>query len=77
MMRVTTSLHLYYNSTTPLLLHYYYYYRWEDMSVSRQTMYDETYFKIPTEGWMFLPLVDYHGGGDEAAFEPLLEHIVS
>lgn len=36
--------------------------RWEDLSVSRQTMYDNTYHFIPTQGWMFLPLVVYHGG---------------
>ena len=26
---------------------------------------------------MFLPLVDYHGGGDDAAFEPLSQHLKS
>ena len=30
-------------------------------------MFDDTYQKIPTMGWMFVPLVDYHGGGDAAA----------
>jgi len=45
--------------------------RWEDLSVSRQGMYDDTYLMIPTQGWMFVPLVDYHGGGAAAAFEPL------
>jgi hypothetical protein len=25
-------------------------------------------------GWMFVPLVDYHSGGDAAKFEPLAEH---
>ena len=25
-------------------------------------MYDNTYHFIPTQGWMFLPLVVYHGG---------------
>ena len=31
---------------------------------------------IPTlQGWMFLPLVDYHGGGEEAQFEPLIDNI--
>jgi hypothetical protein len=33
--------------------------RWQDLTVSRQTVYDQTYAKIPTMGWMFLPLVDY------------------
>ena len=49
--------------------------RWEDLSVSRQGMFDDTYYRTPTQGWMFVPLVDYHGGGDAAAFEPLSEHL--
>ena len=33
-------------------------------------------FINPTlQGWMFLPLVDYHGGGEEAQFEPLIDNI--
>ena len=50
--------------------------RWQDISVSRQSVYDDTYRLIPTAGWMFVPLVDYHGGGAAAAFEPLQEHIL-
>jgi len=50
--------------------------RWEDISVSRQTVYDDTFKFIPTQGWMFVPLVDYHGGGDAAAFEPMSQHLV-
>ena len=45
--------------------------RWMDLSVSRQGLYDDTFMKTPTEGWMFLPLDVYHGGGDAAKFEPL------
>ena len=45
--------------------------RWMDLSVSRQGFYDDTFLKTPTEGWMFLPLDVYHGGGDAAKFEPL------
>ena len=26
-------------------------------------------------GWMFVPLVEYHGGGQAATFEPLCEHL--
>ena len=26
-------------------------------------------------GWMFVPLVDYHGGGADAAFEPMSTHL--
>lgn len=39
------------------------------------TVYDQTYAKIPTMGWMFLPLQDYHGGGPDAAFEPMSQHL--
>lgn len=49
--------------------------RWEDLSISRQSVYDDTYHFTPTQGWMFLPLVDYHAGGAAAAFEPLSEHL--
>ena len=42
--------------------------RWMDLSVSRQGLYDDTFMKTPTEGWMFLPLDVYHGGGDAAKF---------
>ena len=45
--------------------------RWQDLSVSRQIMYDDLYQKLPTQGWMFVPLVPYHSGGKAAAFEPL------
>ena len=37
-------------------------------------MFDDTYRRIPSEGWMFLPLVIYHGGGPAAQFEPLNLH---
>ncbi len=37
-------------------------------------MFDDTYIRIPTMGWMFVPLVVYHGGGDDAQFEPLAAH---
>ncbi len=37
-------------------------------------MFDDTYIRIPTMGWMFVPLVVYHGGGDDAMFEPLAAH---
>lgn len=36
--------------------------RWEDLTVSRQSMYDDTYYHIPTQGWMQVPLIQYHGG---------------
>lgn len=49
--------------------------RWQDVTVSRMTVYDQTFAKIPTQGWMFVPLVDYHGGGADAAFEPMSAHL--
>ena len=49
--------------------------RWQDISVSRQGMFDDTFILTPTQGWMFVPLVDYHGGGAAAAFEPLNKHL--
>lgn len=36
--------------------------RIQDLSISRQSVYDDTYNHIPTVGWMFVPLVVYHGG---------------
>ena len=36
--------------------------RWQDLTVSRAGMFDDTYHNIPTQGWMFLPLTQYHGG---------------
>ncbi len=42
---------------------------------ARQNMYDGTWNKTPSMGWMFVPLVQYHGGGAAATIEPLHEHI--
>lgn len=42
---------------------------------ARQNLYDGTWEKPPTMGWMFVPLVEYHGGGAEATIEPLREHL--
>jgi len=49
--------------------------RWQDLSVSRQGMFDDTFWNIPSQGWMFLPLVVYQGGGPSAMFEPLKDHL--
>ena len=43
--------------------------------IARQNIYDGTYQKTPSMGWMFVPLVEYHGGGQAATFEPLCEHL--
>ena len=33
--------------------------------MSRMGMFDDTYHFIPTQGWMFVPLIQYHGGEGE------------
>lgn len=43
--------------------------------LGRQNIYDGTWDKTPSMGWMFVPLVEYHGGGEEATLEPLCEHL--
>ncbi len=37
--------------------------------------YMGTYHKIPSMGWGFLPVEQYHGGGDAAKFEPLTQNL--
>ncbi len=34
--------------------------RWEDITVSRQGMYDDTYHFIPTQGWMSVRFLGSH-----------------
>jgi hypothetical protein len=41
----------------------------------RQNIYDGTWNKTPSMGWMFLPLMNYKGGGAAATIEPLHEHL--
>jgi hypothetical protein len=43
--------------------------------IERQNVYDGTWNKTPSMGWMFVPLVQYHGGGQEATIEPLKDHL--
>jgi hypothetical protein len=43
--------------------------------LGRQNIYDGTWQKTPSMGWMFVPLVEYHGGGAAATLEPLSEHL--
>lgn len=42
---------------------------------ARQNLFDGTWLKTPSMGWMFVPLVQYHGGGAAATIEPLREHL--
>jgi hypothetical protein len=49
--------------------------RERQMILGRQNIYDGTWEKTPTMGWMFVPLVQYQGGGAAATLEPLREHL--
>lgn len=42
---------------------------------TRQNIYDGTWQKTPSMGWMFVPLTQYHGGGAAATIEPLDQNI--
>lgn len=42
---------------------------------TRQNIYDGTWTKTPSMGWMFVPLSQYHGGGAAATIEPLHQHL--
>lgn len=42
---------------------------------ARQNIFDGTWEKTPTMGWMFVPLTEYQGGGAAATIEPLDEHL--
>ena len=49
--------------------------REQQILIARQNIYDGTFEKTPSMGWMFVPLVEYHGGGQAATFEPLCQHL--
>ncbi|MGN1346177.1 MAG: hypothetical protein ACI4V1_05295, partial [Eubacteriales bacterium] len=49
--------------------------REQQVLLARQNIHDGTYEKLPTMGWMFVPLTQYHGGGEAATIEPLCEHL--
>jgi hypothetical protein len=49
--------------------------RAEQEIIERQNMYDGTWGKTQSMGWMFVPLSQYHGGGAEATIEPLKDHL--
>jgi hypothetical protein len=42
---------------------------------ARQNMFDGTWLKAPSMGWMFVPLTEYQGGGTAATIEPLRDHL--
>ncbi len=43
--------------------------------IERQNVFDGTWEKTPSMGWMFVPLTEYHGGGAAATIEPLKDHL--
>ena len=49
--------------------------RAEQEIIERQNMFDGTWSKTQSMGWMFVPLSQYHGGGAAATIEPLAEHL--
>ena len=49
--------------------------RAEQIIIGRQNIFDGTWSMPPSMGWMFVPLVQYHGGGAAATIEPLREHL--
>ncbi|MDE3180442.1 MAG: alpha-galactosidase, partial [Acidobacteriota bacterium] len=49
--------------------------REQQLIIARQNIFDGTWQKTPSMGWMFVPLVQYHGGGATATIEPLHAHL--
>lgn len=47
----------------------------EQEIIERQNVYDGTWEKTSSMGWMFVPLTQYHGGGAAATIEPLHDHL--
>jgi hypothetical protein len=43
--------------------------------IERQNVFDGTWEKTASMGWMFVPLTEYHGGGAAATIEPLQDHL--
>lgn len=49
--------------------------RAEQEIIERQNIYDGTWSRTQSMGWMFVPLSQYHGGGAAATIEPLRDHL--
>lgn len=49
--------------------------RREQLIHARQNIYDGTWSKNQSMGWMFVPLTEYQGGGPAATIEPLKDHL--
>lgn len=49
--------------------------RAEQELIERQNIFDGTWTKTGSMGWMFVPLTEYQGGGPAATIEPLAKHL--
>jgi hypothetical protein len=49
--------------------------RSEQEIIERQNIFDSTWEKTSSMGWMMVPLTQYQGGGAAATIEPLHEHL--
>lgn len=49
--------------------------RQRQIILGRQNIFDGTWWKTPSMGWMFVPLTEYQGGGAAATLEPLSQHL--
>ena len=49
--------------------------RERQLVLGRQVIYDGLWERLPGMCWTFVPLTQYHGGGDAATLEPLKDHI--
>jgi len=49
--------------------------RAEQELIERQNMFDGTWNRSASMGWMFVPLSQYQGGGAAATIEPLKDHL--
>ncbi|WP_205764395.1 NPCBM/NEW2 domain-containing protein [Arenibacter sp. 6A1] len=50
--------------------------RERQLVLGRQNLYDGLWKTIPSMSWTFVPLTEYHGGGEAATLEPLNDHLV-
>lgn len=49
--------------------------RERQLVLGRQVMYDGLWERLPGMCWTFVPLTQYHGGGEAATLEPLNDHL--
>ena len=49
--------------------------RERQLVLGRQAIYDGMWERLPSMCWTFVPLTEYHGGGQAATLEPLNDHL--